>query len=284
VEAHEQPHFQAFDEVKAQLLSDFQKRVASEKMQSLSDKAISELRKNPAGFEQVAQSLGLQALRADNVQPGEPIPGIGVSKDFDDAVAALRKGDVTSGPVSLQNGKAVIATVTAVQPAHPSTFEEAKADAKSRAGKEKMDKVLADKAKELVAKVNALGGDLEKAAKEMKIDLKTSLDVDRQGAIEAVGTASTIPDVFIKPVGTIFGPQSVSGGQMVAKLVSKTPANIVDLPSQMNAIREELKQQKQRDRAQLFSEGLKAKLTADGRVKIHKDAIDRIVQSYNTHS
>ena len=284
VEAHEQPHFQAFDEVKGQLLADYQKRVAGEKMQSLADKAVSELRKNPASFEQVAQSLGLQALRADNVQPGEAIPGIGVSKDFDDAVAALRKGEVTSGPVSLQNGKAVIATVTAVEPAHPSSFDEAKADAKSRAGKEKMDKVLADKAKELIAKVNSLNGDLEKAAKEMKLDLKTSQDVDRQGAIEAVGTASTIPDVFVKPVGSIFGPQAVSGGQMVAKLVSKTPANIVDLPSQMNAIRDELKQQKQRDRAELFSEGLKSRLTADGKVKIHQDVIDRIVKSYNTRS
>ena len=118
----------------------------------------------------------------------------------------------------------------------------------------------------------------------MKIDLKTSQDVDRQGAIEAVGTASTIPDVFVKPVGTVFGPQSVSGGQMVAKLVSKTPANIVDLPSQMNAIRDELKQQKQRDRGQLFAEGLKSRLTADGKVKIHQDVINRIVQSYNTRS
>jgi hypothetical protein len=195
-------------------------------------------------------------------------------------VAALRQGEVTSGPVSLQNGKAALATVLSIQPAHPSTFEEAKADARTRAGKEKMDKVLADKAKELAAKVTALGGDLEKAAKEMKIDLKTSSDVDRTGAIEAVGTASTIPDAFTKPVGSIFGPMPVTGGQMVAKLIAKTPANIVDLPAQMNAIRDELKQQKQRERAQLFQEGLKSRLTADGKVKIYQDAINRIVASY----
>jgi peptidyl-prolyl cis-trans isomerase D len=280
VEAHEQAHFQPFDEVKGQLLADYQKRVAGEKMQSLSDKAVSELRKNPAQYAKIAQDLGLIASQADNIQPGDPVPGIGVSKDFDEAVAALRQGEVTSGPVSLQNGKAALATVLSIQPAHPSTFEEAKADARTRAGKEKMDKVLADKAKELAAKVTALGGDLEKAAKEMKIDLKTSSDVDRTGAIEAVGTASTIPDAFTKPVGSIFGPMPVTGGQMVAKLIAKTPANIVDLPAQMNAIRDELKQQKQRERAQLFQEGLKSRLTADGKVKIYQDAINRIVASY----
>ena len=284
VEAHEQPHFQPFEEVKAQLLADYQKRVANDKMQSLADKAVSELRKNPKNLDQIAQQLGLTAFHAENVQPGDPVPGIGVSKDFDDAVASLRPGEVTSGPVSLQNGKAVIATVTGIQPAHPSSFEEAKADARSRANKEKMDKVLAAKAAELVSKTNALGGDLEKAAKEMKIELKTSGDVDRQGAIEAIGTASTIPGVFEKPVGSILGPQLVSGGEMVAKLIAKTPANIVDLPSQMTAIREELKQQKQRDRGQFFQDGLKAKLTAEGKVRIHQDVINRIVQSYSQRS
>jgi peptidyl-prolyl cis-trans isomerase D len=284
VEAHEQPHFQPFDEVKAQLMSEYQKRVAGEKMQSLADRAVSELRKNPTHLDQIAQELGLTALRADNIQPGDPVPGLGVSKDFDDAVAGLRKGDVTSGPVSLQNGKAAIAVENDVQPAHPSTFDEAKADARTRAGKEKMDRILAAKAKELADKVNANGGDLQKAAKEMKIEVKTSGDVDRQGAIEAVGTASTIPGAFDKPVGTIFGPLPVSGGQLVAKLLAKTPASIVELPAQMNAIRDELKQQKQRDRAQLFQEGLKARLTSDGKVKINQDVITRIVQSYSQRS
>lgn len=278
-EAHEQPHFQTLDEVKGQLMADFQKRAAGEKMQSLADKAVAELRKTK-NADQVAQSLGLNAIHADNVQAGDPLPLLGVSKDFDQAVASLRKGEVTSGPVSLQNGKAVVAVVTDVQPGHPATFEEAKADAKAKASKEKLDKLLVTKAQELVAKTQALGGDFDKAAKELKIDVKTSTDVDRQGAVESVGTASTIPDAFTKPVGSILGPQSVSGGQLVAKIVGKTPANMAELPAQMTSIRDELKQQKQRDRAQLFQEGLKSRLTADGKVKIHQDVITRIVQSY----
>jgi peptidyl-prolyl cis-trans isomerase D len=284
VEAHEQPHFQPFDEVKGQLIVDFQKRAAAEKMQSIADKAISELRKDPSHLDQIASSLGIQAMHADLVQPGEPIPGIGVSKEFDDAVAGLRKGEVTSGPISLQNGKAVIAAVTMIQPAHPATFDEVKVDAKNRAAKEKLDKLLVTKAQEFVAKINALNGDFDKAAKELKIEVKTSTDVDRQGAVEGVGTASTIPDAFSKPVGAIIGPQSVSGGELVAKIVSKTPANMAELPAKMASIRDELKQQKQRDRAQLFQDGLKARLTADGKVKIHQDVIARIVASYSAKS
>lgn len=281
VEAHEQPHFQPFDEVKGQLLADYQKRAGAEKMQSLSDQVLAGLHKDPSHIDQLAQSLGLTVLHADHVQAGDPIPGVGVSKDFDEAIAGLHKGEYTSGPVSLQNGMAAIAEVTDLQPAHPATFEEAKADAKGKAQKAKLDKLLIAKANELADKAKSMGGDLEKAAKEMKIDLKTSADVDRQSAIEQVGTASNIPDAFTKPVGSILGPASVPSGWVVAKLVSKTPANMSDLPAQLTGIRDELRQQRQRDRAQIFEEGLKSRLTADGKLKIHQDVINRIVQSYN---
>ena len=280
VEAHEQAHLQPFEDVKAQLISDYQKRQANQKMQDLSDKAIAALRKDSSHPEQVAQSLGLQFVQANNIAPGDALPTLGASKEFDDAVASLRKGEVTAGPVALANGKALVAAVTDVQPAHQATFDEAKADVKTQAGKEKLNKLLAEKAKELAAKTQSMGGDLEKAAKSMNIEVKTSQDVDRQGAIESVGTASTITDAFTKPVGAILGPQSLATGQLVAKIVSKTPADLSLLPAQMAAIRDELKQQKQRDRAQLFQEGLKSRLTSAGTLKIHQDVINRIVQSY----
>ena len=118
VEAHEQPRLQPFEEVKGQILLDYQKRQASQLMQSLADKVIV-LRKDPLHPEKAAQSVGLTALHADNIQPGDPLPGIGISKEFDDATAALVKGEVTAGPVVLQNGKAVIASVTDVSPLTP---------------------------------------------------------------------------------------------------------------------------------------------------------------------
>ena len=104
--------------------------------------------------------------------------------------------------------------------------------------------------------------------------------MDRQGTIESLGTASTIPDAFAKPVDTVIGPINVASGQAVIKVVSKTPADMLALPLMSNGIRDELKQQKQRDRAQLFQEGLRSRLTADGKLKIHQDVINRIVQSY----
>jgi len=280
VEAHEQAHQQTFDEVKGQLLADYQKRQANQQMQSLSDKAVAELRKDPAHPEKAAEAVGTTVVRADNVQAGDPIPVVGTSKEFSDATAGLRKGEVTAGPVVLQDGKAVLADVTDVQPSHPATFEEARSEVKSKATQEKLNQILTDKANELFSKAQSMGGDLEKAAKAMNIELKTSADVDRQGAIESVGTASSVPDAFTKPVGALIGPMTVTGGRLIAKVVSKTPADIAGLVAQMETIKNELRSQRSRDRAQFFQDGLKERLKADGKLKVHQDIINRIVQTY----
>jgi len=280
VEAHEQAHLQPFDDVKAQLIADYEKRQATQKMQEFSDKAVAALHKDPSHPDQVGQSLGLPVIHADNVAAADTIPQIGASKEFSDAAASLRKGEITAGPVVLQNGKAVVVEVTDVQAARQASLEEAMADVKTRAGKDKLDKVIADKARELASKTQAMGGDLEKAAKSMNIEVKTSADVDRQGTIESLGTASTIPEAFAKPVDTVIGPINVPSGQAVIKVVTKTPADMLALPLMSNGIRDELKQQKQRDRAQLFQDGLRSRLTADGKLKIHQDVINRIVQGY----
>ena len=280
VEAHEDAHLKTLDEVKGQLMVDYSKRAASQQLQALSDKVVAELRKDPSHPEKTAEATGTTLIHADNLQAGDPIPGIGPSKEFTDATAALRKGEVMAGPVVLQDGKALIGTVTDVQPAHPANLDEARAEAKTRATSDKLNRILNDKTNELLAKAQSMGGDLEKAAKAMGIEVKTSGDVDRQGAVEGVGTASSVPDAFTKPVGTLIGPATVSGGHLVAKVVSKTPANMAELASQSDSIRGELRQQRARDRAQFFQEGLKERLKADGKLKIYQDVITRVVSAY----
>ncbi len=280
VEAHEQAHLQPFEEVKGQLILEYSRKMASQKIQAMSDQVLAQLRKDPTHPEAAAALAGVPLITATNLAPGEPVPGVGPSKEFTDATAALRKGEAMTGPVVLQDGKVVIGAVTDLQPAHPATFEEAKDQVHARASQEKVMKLLTDKANELMAKVQSLGGDLEKAAKELKVEVKTTPDVDRQGAIEGVGSASTLPDAFAKQPGAVFGPISVTGGRFIGKIVSKTPADMSELAAQTKAIRDDLRQQRARDRAQLFQEGLKDRLKADGKLTIYQDVINRIIAAY----
>jgi peptidyl-prolyl cis-trans isomerase D len=165
---------------------------------------------------------------------------------------------------------------------HQASLDEARADVRNRASQDKLQDILNKKAAELVARTQALGGDLAKAAKEMGIEVKTSPDVNRNAAIEGVGSASAFGEAFSKPVDSLIGPVQVPGGRAIAKVVAKTPADLSELPAQTAVIRGELKQQKVKDRTTLFEEGLKKRLQDQGKLKIHQDVLTRLVQSYNT--
>jgi len=281
VEKHEQAHLQSFDEVKAQLLDSYRTQAGSGEMQKLADKAVAELHKDPLHAEKAAEAVGGNLIHADNLQNGDPIPEIGVSKELNDAVVALRKGEITAGPVVLPGNKVALASVTDYQPARQATLEEARTDIRNKASQEKVQQVLARKANDLFTKAQSMGGDLQKAGKEMGIEVKTSTDVNRQGAIESLGSASSLPEAFAKPVGALFGPVSVTGGRVVAKVVAKLPADLNDLPAQTAGIRDGLRQEKTKDRTTLFEEGLKKRLQDQGKLKVHQDVITRLVNTYS---
>jgi peptidyl-prolyl cis-trans isomerase D len=280
VEQHEQAHLQSFEEAKPTLMRTAMERESSDQLQAMGDKAAAELRKDPMHPDKAAEAVGLMAIHADNIQAGDPLPDVGNAKEVTDAIAPLHKGEM-AGPVILPGNRIVLISVTDYQPARQATFDEAKADVRNRATQEKLQKILAAKAGELMAKAQSLGGDLEKAGKEMGLEVKTSMDVDRQGAFEGVGTAGTIPDAFTKPEGALFGPVAVANSQeLVGKVVGKTPANPADLAKQMEGIRAELKQKKASDRSTMFEAGLKKRLTDQGKLKINQAALNRLLQNY----
>jgi len=299
VEKHEQAHVQPFDEVKGQLTAEFMQRAGAAELEKLADKAVAELRKDPLHPEKAAEALGTTVIRAENIQAGDPIPGIGVSKEITDAVAPLRKGEMTAGPIVLPGNKVVVASVTDYQPAHQASLEEAQADVRNKASQEKLQTIVARKAAELFSRAQALGGDLAKAGKELNIEVKTSPDVNRNAAIEGVGSANLLGDAFSKPEGALLGPVQVPGGRVVARIVAKTPADLSALPAQTAGIRDELRQQKIKDRSAMFEDGLKKTLQENCSVwgwlasrwrggcpvlKVHQDVITRLVQSYSSRS
>jgi hypothetical protein len=138
-------------------------------------------------------------------------------------------------------------------------------------------------ADELLEKTKAMGGDLEKAAKSMGLETKTSNEVDRSGNIEGIGMASYLSDGFSKPDGTILGPMGVpDGGTIVAKVISHTGADLAQLAAQRSTIRDEIKSERARERNTLFETGVKDMLIKQGKIKIHQDVINRLIGNYRT--
>ena len=279
--ARQDAGIRTFAEVKGELAAQWKKQRVNDLMQQVSDKAQPALQKDPTHPEKVAADFNMDVVRADGFLAGAAVPELGPSADFDQAVATLKKGEV-SQPISSGN-KVALAIVNDVIPPHPSSFEEVQSQIREMTVRNRSTAAVQKHANELIEKAKAMGGDLAKAAKSMGLDIKTSTEVDRAGKIEGLGIASYVSEGFSKPDGTIFGPVGVpDGGTIVAKVISHSDADMSQLAAQRSEIRDEIKSQKARERNTLFESGLKDMLIKQGKIKIHQDVITRLIANYRT--
>ena len=279
VEEHENARLKPFSEVKADLAANYKKAKVSNEVQALTDKAQAALKKDPLHPDQVAASLGIDFAKAENVSPGDPLPIVGVDKDFEDTIAGLKAGEA-SQPVALKGNRIAMASVTLVTPAHPATFAEVENQVRETVSRDKMNQLTTQKAQELADKVKSMNGDLQKAAKALGFEVKTVNEVTRAGAVEGLGSSGYISDAFTKPDGTILGPINIPGQAAIVKVISHTTADASGLAGVRDSIREELKGKKAGERDKLFEAGLVDALTRSGKVKIHQDVISRLEANY----
>ncbi len=275
---HQQPHLETFEEARAQLTDEWRKQRASQMIEDLADRAETALKKDPP--DKVAKDLNLAPpIMAENLAPGQPVPGVGANNDFQQAIKGLQKGEV-SPPVSLPGNRIVLAVVTAVVPTHPATFEEAQRQIEPMLESLKTNQLVSERANELAKKVREMNGDLEKAAKSMGLEVKTPAPFDRAASVEGLGSAAYLAEGFLKPVGTILGPIPVPDGRFLAKVVEHLPADMSLLAAQRAGIEAELRGKKARERNDLFSAGLRDELIRQGKIKIHKKVVDQLIASY----
>jgi hypothetical protein len=79
-----------------------------------------------------------------------------------------------------------------------------------------------------------------------------------------------------------LGPVTLDNQRVVAKIVSKTEPDAAGMATQVTAIRNDLKQKLARERNQIFEDGVRQSLEKEGKIKLHKDVIDRIVAGYRS--
>jgi peptidyl-prolyl cis-trans isomerase D len=276
---HEDARLRPFEEAKTELAVQAKKQLVNDAMNRISDTAQAALQKDPAHPETVAAALNMQLVRVDGFTAGQTVKEIGSNPDFEQAVAALKKGEA-SQLLALPDNKVALAVLMDVTPPRPQTFEEVQGKIRDTIAQNRLAVVVQNHAKELVEKTKSMGGDLAKAAKAMGLEVKTSGEVDRSGTVEGLGSATYVQEGFGRPDGTVFGPISTPDATVVAKLLQHTDPDLSKLPDQRVALRDEIKSQKARDRNSLFEAGLRDALVKQGKIKIHQDVINRLLAGY----
>ena len=204
-----------------------------------------------------------------------------MNADFESAVFGLPAGGVT--PVMQAPGnKLVVAVVTNVFPARPAELSEVEAQIRATLTAQKTQEMAERKAREALEKAKAAGGDLKKVAQSMGLELKTTQEFDRRGAIPGIGSAMSVMQAFDQPVGSVFAVGPIGGERLVCRVESKAPADMSKLAEQRSAIRGELMTDKVQMRTALLKDSLRNALFKEGKIKIHQDVLTRLVESYRS--
>ena len=276
----EDAHLRPMDEVRAEILTAVKNQTVFDRMQALADQAHAELTKAPQNAQQIAGKLGLLFARMDKYKSGDTIPELGTDQQLAGAIASLQKGAVSQ---VIQSGeKLAVAVVTNVNPSHAATFEEAQDQVRARYAQEKSLPAATEKANKAAEIAKANGGDLKPAAKALGLEVKTTSPFNRTGAAEGIGDARYLGDAFDKPVGSLIGPVNVGTQTVLAKIVDRTTPDMSRLDQERTQIVTFLKGKQTRERSELVKDSIVNYLVQKGKIKIHQDNVNRLMERYRS--
>ncbi len=277
----EMARIKPFEEVKAELTEERKRQALIDRVQTLADQARAELAKTPAAADQIAKRLGIEFGRAESAARLDPIPMIGFSEELSEAVFTLPKGAV-SGVIQATANRYVVATVRDIVPPKPAAIEEVREQIRSNLLDTASLRLARSLAAEFAGKVSAPGADFAGVAKAMKLEVKPSAELNRDADLPGIGTIVTAHEMFGKAVGAVGGPFDVAGKTIVVKLTAKIEPDLTQLAAERVKLLTEMRQNKARERKDLFEDGIVTRLIEEGKIKMNDAAIKRMISSFRS--
>ena len=283
VEARETAQVKPFEEVKGTLSNEIQGVAVQEAMQKAIDSARAEIVKNPGNMAEIAAKYHLDVVKTGGkLQANQPMPVLGLASELISAVFAAKVNEFTN-VTKPQAGKLAFARVEAAEDSRPAKYEDVAVQARKALTVKKSEDAAQAKVREATAKLNA-GEDFKAVAKVLGVEVKTSAEIGRDGAIEGVGDANAFAELFSKPVGSVIGPVNVMGQYVVAKSVAKVEPSAEQYQTMRTGIVDGLKKKMANERYMLFKDSVMQHLIEKGKVKRNQKAIDALMQSYFRNS
>ena len=87
----QEAHLKTLDEVRTELVGELKKQMGQNQVQSALDSAAAALKKNPQDVDQIAAQYHLAVVKVEKAGAGDPVPEIGVNRDFEESVGTLKR-------------------------------------------------------------------------------------------------------------------------------------------------------------------------------------------------
>ncbi len=266
VEDKKTAHLKPLAEVKPEIVPIIEQQKAGAAEQTFASTLASDAKKN--GLDKAAAAKGLHVVTTDYVAKDGVIPGLADGSGLlTQAFAVVKNADPAS--VSTGDGYAVF-QVLDVKPAHAPDFAEYKPHILNDYREQQVPELLNTQLRKLDDRAKVLN-DLKKAAGEMKIPLKTSDLVGKDGQVPDLGAMTGPGSVaFSLPVGGISGPINAGRTGIVLDVLQKQEPTADDITKNFAQTREQLLNEQHEEIFRVYIGDLTQKYEKGGAVRFSK--------------
>jgi hypothetical protein len=193
------------------------------------------------------------------------------------------KPNEVSQVLTLPANRLAVVVLNSRTPARAAEFNEVHDKVRDDYIRDKSKDIVEAKAKEAADRLTK-GEDINAVAKSMKLDVVTTNFFGRSDAVDGLGQAVYVEAAFTKPEGSILGPSEIPPGshtQVVSRVAGKLGADPTAMAAEKAQLTQQLKSKKATMAASLLADSILTKLTSEGKIKSHAEAIQRAIATYS---
>ncbi len=273
-----------FDMAKPELLVSLRNRRGYTVAQKIAQKA-QELLKQTKDVQKVAQQVAAEAnmSAADMVRetpfikPGDDVPNIGSSQQFEDAIAPLNNPGDIGERTGIKNGFAIPMLVEKREARFPD-FEEVKDKVAVALKQEKAKSQLEQTAKDIIASAKT-PGDLKAAAAKFGLETKAEAKYKLGTPLADLGSSSTLDDPLYEKgkAGELLpSPIFLNDNYLVFGVNKRTDADMAEFTKTRDSLMETAQNERKNQVFDDYVSALQESLKRDGKIKVYKEVFDSI--------
>ncbi|HLN97146.1 MAG TPA: SurA N-terminal domain-containing protein [Pyrinomonadaceae bacterium] len=275
-----------FEEAKPDLLASLRNRKGYAAAAKIAERAQSRLKetKDP---QKVAQELAAEAnmkpadmvKETPFVKPGDDVPGIGSSQQFEAVIAPLNNPSDVGDRTGVKGGFAIPMLLEKKDPRIPD-FEEIKTNVAQVVKQQRAKEQLDQKAKDLAASVNS-AGDLKAAAEKAGFEAANEESYKLGSPLGKAGTTPALDEaVYALKTGEVTKtPLKIGDNFVILGMTNRHEADLAEFAKQRDQLTQTMLSAKQNQIYEDYISAVQQRLKQAGKIKVYADALASLEES-----
>ncbi len=275
-----------YEEAKPDLLASLRNRKGYVAAAKLAERAQNRLKetKDP---QKVAQELALEAnmkpaemvKETPFIKPGDDVPGIGSSQQFEAVIAPLNKANDVGDRTGVKGGFAIPMLVEKKEPRIPG-FEEVKTNLATVLKQQRAKEQLEQKAKDLAASVGS-AADLKAAAEKAGFEVATEAKYKLGSPLGTAGASPALDEALyaLKTGEVTKSPIKVGDNFVVFGVTNRQEADLAEFAKQREQLTQTMLATKQNQIFEDYISAVQQRMKQDGKIKVYPEVLASLEES-----